>query len=61
MLLVAVPSQDYIKEDLDLFDFNLEVEPILQVLVGKVLEHARIEAIEQYEQNNLSEHKMTFK
>lgn len=23
MLLVAVPSQDYIKEDLDLFDFSL--------------------------------------
>jgi diketogulonate reductase-like aldo/keto reductase len=23
LLLVAVPSQDYIKEDLDLFDFSL--------------------------------------
>lgn len=50
-----------IDKDLDLFDFNLEVEPILQVLVGKVLEHARIEAIEEYEQNKLAEHKSQFK
>jgi len=50
-----------IDKDCDLFDFNLEVEPILQVLVGKVLEHARIEAIEEYEQNKLGEHKSTFK
>jgi hypothetical protein len=27
-------------KDPDLFDFDLEVEPILQVLVGKALEHA---------------------
>lgn len=27
-------------KDPDLFDFELEVEPILQVLVGKALEHA---------------------
>lgn len=32
--------------DSDLFDFDLEVEPILQVLVGKALELAQIEAIE---------------
>lgn len=50
-----------IDKDLDLFDFNLEVEPILQVLVGKVLEHARIEAIEEYEQNKLADHKSKFK
>ena len=35
--------------DPDLFDFNLEVEPILQVLVGKSLEQARIEVIENHE------------
>ena len=35
--------------DPDLFDYNLEVEPILQVLVGKSLEQARIEVIEQHE------------
>ena len=32
--------------DSDLFDFDLEAEPILQVLVGKALELAQIEAIE---------------
>ena len=35
--------------DSELFDFNNEVEPILQVLVGKSIEHARIEVIEEYE------------
>ena len=38
-----------IKIDPELFDFNLEVAPILQVLVGKSLEQARIEVIEEYE------------
>lgn len=33
----------------DLFDFNLECEPILQVLVGKTLEQAKIEVIEEHE------------
>jgi hypothetical protein len=36
-------------EDPDLFDYENEVEPILQVLVGKSIEHARIEIIESYE------------
>lgn len=35
--------------DEELFDFELEVEPILQVLVGKCVEAARIEVIEEYE------------
>ena len=35
--------------DNDLFDFQNEVEPVLQVLVGKAIEHARIEVIEDYE------------
>ena len=38
------------RNDPDLFDFKQEAEPILQVLVGKALEHARIEVIEEYEQ-----------
>ena len=37
------------RNDPDLYDFEQEVEPILQVLVGKTLEHARIEIIEDYE------------
>jgi hypothetical protein len=39
--------------DPDLYDFDLEVEPILQVLVGKSLELARIEVIEDFEKNLL--------
>jgi hypothetical protein len=35
--------------DNDLFDFENEVEPVLQVLVGKAIEHSRIEVIEDYE------------
>lgn len=35
--------------DPDLFDYELEVEPILQVLVGKAIEQAHIEVIENSE------------
>ena len=44
-----------------MFDYNLEVEPILQVLVGKSLEQAQIEVIEDYESAKLTKHKMGFK
>jgi hypothetical protein len=33
----------------ELYDFNSEIEPILQVLVGKALEISKIEVIEEYE------------
>jgi len=33
----------------ELFDFKLEARPILEVLVGKCLELAKIEVIEEYE------------
>ena len=46
--------------DNDLFDFENEVEPVLQVLVGKSIQHARIEAIEEYEAQMLKEHKISF-
>ena len=36
--------------DWDLHDFDIEVEPVLQVLVGRNLEQARIELIEESEQ-----------
>lgn len=48
-------------DDPDLFDFNLEVEPILQVLVGKCLEQARIEVIETHENQVLSAHNAKYK
>jgi Radial spoke protein 3 len=38
----------------------LEAEPILQVLVGKALELAQIEAIEDYENRELAKHKKLF-
>lgn len=47
--------------DPDLFDFNLEVEPILQVLVGKVCEQARIEVIETHENAALANHNARYK
>ena len=47
--------------DPDLFDFNLEVEPILQVLVGKSLEQARIEVIEAHENAVLAKHNARYK
>jgi hypothetical protein len=43
-----------------LFDFENEVEPILQVLVGKSIELARIEVIEDHEARLLAEHKKRF-
>lgn len=43
-----------------LFDYENEVEPILQVLVGKSIEHARIEVIEEYEGAVLGKHKDDF-
>lgn len=46
--------------DNDLFDFELEAEPVLQVLVGKALELAQIEAIEAFEKTELDKHKRLF-
>lgn len=43
-----------------MFDFDNEVEPILQVLVGKSIEHARIEVIEEFEAKVLADHKKKF-
>ena len=46
--------------DNDLFDFELEAEPILQVLVGKAIELAQIESIEEFEKKELAKHKKLF-
>lgn len=35
--------------DGDLFDFDYEVEPILQVLLGKTIELSRMEVLEEEE------------
>ena len=44
-------------EEADMFNFKQEAAPILQVLVGKALELARIEVIEDYERSELLRHK----
>jgi len=43
--------------DHELFDYELEVEPILEVLIGKALEEAKIEALEEWEKAELLKHK----
>ncbi len=45
----------------ELFLFEQEVEPILQVLVGKALELSRIEVIEEHEAEQLMDHKKRYK
>lgn len=42
----------------ELFDFILEVEPVLQVIVGKTIEQARMELIEEEENETLRQHKV---
>lgn len=49
------------RKDPDLFDFDSEIEPVLQVIVGKTLEHARIEVIEEYEKEILDKAIAKFK
>mmetsp|Transcript_19722 Transcript_19722/g.27355 ORF Transcript_19722/g.27355 Transcript_19722/m.27355 type:complete len:358 (-) Transcript_19722:307-1380(-) len=44
----------------DLFDFDLEVEPILEVLIGKSLDHALMEVLEEEELKELKQHKADF-
>lgn len=48
-------------EDGELFDFNDEVEPILQVLVGKTLEQSRMEVLEEEEVEAMKRHQREFK
>jgi hypothetical protein len=44
----------------DLFDFTVEVEPILEVLVGKTLERAMLEVMEEEELSAILAHKAKF-
>lgn len=47
-------------EDGELFDFDLEVQPILEVLVGKTLEQARMEVLEEEELEAMRKHQREF-
>jgi len=44
----------------DLFDFDYEVEPVLQVLVGKTLEQSLMEVLEEEELANMRAHQDEF-
>ncbi|XP_045480345.1 radial spoke head protein 3 homolog [Harmonia axyridis] len=44
----------------DLFDFDMEVQPILEVLVGKTVEQALIEVLEEEELASLKEQQRRF-
>jgi hypothetical protein len=46
--------------DGELFNFNIEVKPVLEVLVGKTLEQALIEVMEEEELSNLREQQRQF-
>ena len=45
---------------LQLFDFSVEVKPVLEVLVGKTMEQALVEAMEEEELSNLREQQRQF-
>lgn len=47
-------------EDGDLFDFDVEVEPVLEVLVGKTLEQGMMEVLEEAELESLRRHQEDF-
>jgi hypothetical protein len=47
-------------EDHELFDYEVEVEPILQVLVGRSLVQARYELIEEEERTEFTLHKKRY-
>ncbi|BFZ25144.1 hypothetical protein BsWGS_28184 [Bradybaena similaris] len=54
---VDVASQIY---EGDLFDFDIEVKPILEVLVGKTVEQSLLEVMEEEELANLRQQQRTF-
>eukprot|EP00962_Isochrysis_galbana_P039904 scaffold14376_cov108-Isochrysis_galbana.AAC.7 len=47
-------------EDGELFDFDAEVEPILEVLIGKTLEQSMMEVMEEEELSNMRQHQEHF-
>jgi len=47
-------------EDGELFDFDVEVEPLLEVLVGKTLEQSMMEVLEEEELESLRRHQEDF-
>ena len=58
--LDGVDKQNWV-DTYSVFDFDQEASPILQVLVGKALEQAQIEVIEEWEFRQLMKHKAQYK
>ena len=54
---IGVDVETQIEEG-DLFDFDLEVSPILEVITGKTLEQALMEVLEEEELANLRHHQV---
>lgn len=54
----GVDASTQIEEDL--FDFDFEVEPILEVLVGKTLEQSMLEVMEEEEMSELKRHQLEY-
>ena len=44
----------------DLFDFDMEVEPLLEVLVGKTLEQSMMEVLQEEELDAMTQHQKEF-
>merc|ERR1719420_1963336 len=56
---VGVDIETQIEEG-ELFDFDREVEPVLEVLVGKTLEQSMMEVLEEEELESISRHQEEF-
>merc|ERR1719487_2501521 len=56
---VGVDIETQIEEG-ELFDFDREVEPVLEVLVGKTLEQSMMEVLEEEELDSLRRHQEEF-
>jgi len=57
---IGVDVETQIQEG-DLFDFDFEVEPILEVLVGKTLHQSMMEVLEEEELESLRQHQEAFR
>ncbi|KRW98192.1 hypothetical protein PPERSA_03394 [Pseudocohnilembus persalinus] len=65
LVRIFMPKKDGIDKetqiwDGDLFDFDYEVQPILQVLIGKTLEQSRMEVLEEEELRIMKEQQKRF-
>lgn len=56
---ILVESAAQVTED-ELFNFDYEVKPILEVLTGKTCEQALMEVLEEEEERNIQKHKYEF-